>query len=376
MTDFLDHIYKILVENLTIHSKVLNKVPLTEEEISSIVYDNEKLWSRVIKSNSIYPLKEVNYELLEFHGDNVLSTIISRIILTKYNGSPLERLTPIKNYLESNEFNSKLCKKLGLDNFILYNKKIDKTEAMIADVFEAFLGVLDLIITIKYRIGGVEICASLYVNVYKDLFIEDEIIITEKTELLQQFNTSVRSDITELHNPYRVTVKIITTPEIKEFNKFLDFFSFDEFLKDNMVIGKSTKPTLKDAENTAFMKAMNFFKDKGYTKNRMKIYKMSLWQSFVKDKKTLKILNSYLVKNDFIGYLVNKQPKWSEKDNPKNGIEVITCKCDDEKCTFYQLLVSLVTHTNFKTDALIELGKLIKSKDYNIKHKRIETIDL
>lgn len=373
--EFYSHVKNILK---IINTKNVNIMdPLTEENLNNIVDKYKGIWKKCLISNSYQPDDSKNLERLEFYGDKVLSNILGRFIMSRFSNQPLEKLTPIKNYLESNNFNSESAKFLEIDKFIIYDERIDLTEALIADSFEAFLGCLDFTFTREFKIGSTEFCCKLYAHVYENVFDENKLIIADKTEITQQLKEQISFNTHEetRNGNYNITVTIRTTDKISIFNEFLKFFNINKTLKSGEILGKHTSKSKKESQNIASSNALKYLNELGYSKDRMFIYQITLWDEFIINKNIKKLLEEYLSKNNFIGYSVIKQTKWSDNNSGDEGCEIITAKINDFlECKYYQLWVGKASHNNFKTDSLTKFSKDVKYNKVQIRF--MKTIQL
>ncbi len=89
-------------------------------------------------------LKVGDYECLEFLGDSVLSSVISRYLYSRVKN--LRKMVLYKHYLAGNEVLARVSKDLGLDRFIKTGKGMNKetiiSPSVLADVFEAFIAAI------------------------------------------------------------------------------------------------------------------------------------------------------------------------------------------------------------------------------------------
>lgn len=85
-----------------------------------------------------------DYECLEFLGDSILSSVISRYLFSREK--KLRKMVLYKHYLAGNEVLARVSKNLGLDQFIKVSKGMNQetliSPSVLADVFEAFLAAI------------------------------------------------------------------------------------------------------------------------------------------------------------------------------------------------------------------------------------------
>lgn len=85
-----------------------------------------------------------SYERLEFLGDAVLGAVIAELLFQKYPFKDEGFLTKTRSKIVSRKFLTELAGKMGIQEFLQYNKKampeVNKNHAMNGDAFEALLG--------------------------------------------------------------------------------------------------------------------------------------------------------------------------------------------------------------------------------------------
>lgn len=89
-----------------------------------------------------------NYERLEWYGDVIIHSIISKYIFIRYEDEQEGFLTQLRSKLENTEMLARFCKIIGLDNYIQtmnldINEGNDKLKKQYADIFESFIAALE-----------------------------------------------------------------------------------------------------------------------------------------------------------------------------------------------------------------------------------------
>lgn len=113
------------------------------------------------------PLQQRSYERLEFLGDSVLHCIIANYIFHRYTTQDEGFMTKLRTKIENGDTLSLLSQKIGLDQYILVSRYIDKMGGrennthILEDVFEAFIGAL-------YIDGGFDVCNRFVVNMMEE----------------------------------------------------------------------------------------------------------------------------------------------------------------------------------------------------------------
>lgn len=136
-----------------------------------------KIWIKAITHESMNPAD--NYEDLEIRGDYVLKTAFSEYILHRFKNIDKETLTNMNHFYMSTEFESKLCKQIGIDKFI---QSVERTTKIQEDVIEAFFGALFQITEELSNVGQAYVnCYNLVIDMFKAEKISIETLAAPKT---------------------------------------------------------------------------------------------------------------------------------------------------------------------------------------------------
>lgn len=113
-------------------------------------------------SPTLLELQEESYERLEFYGDSVFKSIVSRYLFERYPNENEGFLTRLRTKIEDKNNLAIFSKKLGLGKFFIISKQIENMngrnlDKIHEDVFEAFMAALDLNL-------GREVCYYLITN--------------------------------------------------------------------------------------------------------------------------------------------------------------------------------------------------------------------
>jgi len=100
-------------------------------------------------SQTVYGTTARSYERLEFLGDSVLSAIVSHRIFLENPGHQEGELTRLRSNLVSSTFEAVVCRKIGLDRFVLLDGSEENAggrnrTSIITDMFEAVIGAIFL----------------------------------------------------------------------------------------------------------------------------------------------------------------------------------------------------------------------------------------
>jgi len=192
------------------------------------------------------PLQEESNERLEFLGDSVLNMTIASYLFERFPEDNEGFLTKMRTKLVNGKMLAKLCRFVGLQEFILISKQIDDNNGrdnlnILEDAFEAFIGAIYLDMGFEnaseWIIGVVE-----YHIDFAELIIENNNYKDKFFKLFQQINGY-------LPKFYEMNVKSNSTNGSK---------TFMVCIKDNngLVIGVGKGSNKKEAENDAAKNAM------------------------------------------------------------------------------------------------------------------------
>ena len=100
----------------------------------------------LIKSkNDVVPLKDINYERLEFFGDRLLSVYISDCLVCRYSDFGPGELTETRALIENRKAFSEITKKISLNKYLLISKNYElihtreRDDKILCDLFESFI---------------------------------------------------------------------------------------------------------------------------------------------------------------------------------------------------------------------------------------------
>lgn len=158
-----------------------------DKEVEPILSNNIK---------NIIPLQEISYERIEFLGDSIIRAILSEYFYDRYKKEDEGFLTKLRTKVEKGESLAKLCRAIGLNNYIIFSKYIEEkggreqNTRIQEDVFEAFIGALHID-------AGYDKCKNFLVNlIEKDVDLSDLLYNEDnyKDMLLRFFHTKKWGD--------------------------------------------------------------------------------------------------------------------------------------------------------------------------------------
>lgn len=147
---------------------------VNEKSISSVekaigyTFKDKTLIATALKHSSYD--KQDNYEKLEFLGDSVLQIVISTFLFKTHSYLQEGEMTVTRAYAVCEETLAKICKKLGIDKYIMIGmsavaSQVNKNKSVMADVFESILGAL-------YMDSGFEYVTPFIISNLNEFIVE------------------------------------------------------------------------------------------------------------------------------------------------------------------------------------------------------------
>jgi dsRNA-specific ribonuclease len=244
--------------------RVFSHANLKENYLKMLTENPESLriFQAAFTSKTVDP--ENNYELYEFIGDLEAN---NAIVWYFYESFPQLRCTKsvkifnrLKIVYVSNESFSEIADSLGFWPYIKYDRENDKEnktrEALLEDVFEAFVGATKIILTNEF--GMVGVANQIIYNFIKPIFDKKEIsfapenLYDAKTRLKELFDN--RTDANPLFVNYG-------NPKYEELSNTETVLYF---VKDKRLKFYGEGRTKQVREKNAAQKALDHLKSQGY----------------------------------------------------------------------------------------------------------------
>lgn len=146
--------------------------------------------------DKIVPLQKVSYERIEFLGDSIIRAVLSEYFYERYRKEDEGFLTKLRTKVEKGESLAKLCKIIGLHEYIIISKYIEdkggreQNAKIQEDAFEAFIGALHID-------GGYDVCKKFLINLIEKEVDLSDLLHNEdnyKDMLLQFFHVKKWGD--------------------------------------------------------------------------------------------------------------------------------------------------------------------------------------
>jgi ribonuclease-3 len=205
------------------------------------------------------PLQEESNERFEFLGDSVLSTTVANYLYQRYPEENEGFLTKMRSKLVNGHMLGDLCKKVGLDKWVIISKQIEENNGrenykILEDTFEAFICAIFLDFNKKqidlksYKSGiGFQIAEKWILNILEDKIDFAELIKQNKNykdQLIKYF----QHNYSELPTFTETNIELINNKKI-----------FTIVVKNNnQVIGTGKGDTKKIAEQVASENALKY----------------------------------------------------------------------------------------------------------------------
>lgn len=206
--------------------------------------------SKIEHPEKAMPLQKQSYERLEFLGDSIIHVVLAEYLFLRYDECDEGFMTRLRTKIESGETLSLLSTKLGLNNFVVISRYMEKNHARInnakvfEDAFESFIGAL-------YLDSGFEKTRQFIINLIES-HIDLSIMISTETnhkEKLMQYCHSKKID-----EPLYKLMDISGPENKKMFTTYA--------MCQNNIIGIGVASSKKQSEQNAAQKALDYFNNK------------------------------------------------------------------------------------------------------------------
>ena len=205
------------------------------------------------------PLQEESYERFEFLGDSVLSTTVANYLYERFPNQNEGFLTKMRSKLVNGHMLGSLCKKIGLNKWIIISKQIEENKGrenykILEDVLEAFICAIFLDFNTKkiklktFESGiGFQIAEQWIINVLEDKVDFAELIKQNKNykdQLMKYF----QHNFSNLPSFCETNIEMIKNKKI-----------FTIIVKnESQVLGTGQGDTKKGAEQIASENALKY----------------------------------------------------------------------------------------------------------------------
>ena len=307
----------------------------------------------VNNSMNIGTPSEFNYDKFEYYGDAVLGVATRKYILSRAINQPLSTYTNYYNHYISNETNAKRSKILGLDKHILMNPKLVICDGVISDVYEAFLGILELRASKVIRGSGSLVCSRIVEKIMDDtggldITFSKDPDITYVDQILVKSNSIVRNKSDDGENSkMEVMLSKDGLDVIREYGT-------PQSKKMPKILGTGIARTKDDAKLLAFKQARITLNNHGID-SRWSVEKRykAFYNLMIKFDVYRGLVNAYKSQDPNFAYLYSTNPdKWG--DDRTIGYAVITVdKRMNERIVFITSLKANKRNFKFKTYSTI-----------------------
>ena len=182
--------------------------------------------------------KNLDNERLEFLGDAFISLSVANYLYKLYPEKQEGYLTQLRSKIVSRENLNKMGSKIGLEEFIFYQKGSNNFKSLIGNAFEAIYG------AIFFDLGYVTAQKSIEEYILKPYLNIDQLIVE---------NRDYKSELLIFHQKNDSEIKFKTVKDIGT-SKEIQFVS--NVLNETKIIGKGKGSSKKIAEQNASKDAL------------------------------------------------------------------------------------------------------------------------
>lgn len=316
-------VYRKKVKNL-IENKFFEATTLNESQKKNFFSDeNMEIWERAFTHETF---SSDNYETLEFLGDRILETCISKLIYDLYPDMNQATFTQTRIYYTNKHIFRELSLKYNFNTLIRTNGIDNKSIHLLCDdVFESFFGALFLVSNSLLDKMGYIICDIITEYIFGNIIEKKKKIMegpdrTTIDQIAQKVfrNTSVTDDLYLKSTESRgiKTWSLIMSDElIEDFKKAGKDLKKLGLVGNNGVLGKVLSNNKEEARDKIYKDVSIKFEKKGINKD---------WGSKVQYNKKLNKLEEYF------------EAKYDSK-KASNMIENIKNRIKDEGYDYYIL---------------------------------------
>jgi ribonuclease-3 len=218
-----------ILKNHNIQDYQINNLPLFQKAFVHNSYCFMQEYKEYTKPDNCLPLYTKSYETLEFLGDSILGSIITKYLYNRYTIHNQNEgfLTKLKIRFICGEQLAFLSKQNNFNKFMIISKHIEdncsgrKNEHILEDIFEAFIGALYLDsnnwdIVEQFIISNIEsyidiVDLILFDNNYKDQllrYLQHNYSVHPKYETIKTNNDNFESIIYRIDNENSERIEI------------------------------------------------------------------------------------------------------------------------------------------------------------------------
>jgi hypothetical protein len=264
--------------NKTFILSVFNGVNIKDEYKQVLVTDYAlSMFQTAFTAKSIDP--QQNYEVLEFLGDSLSNSAVVAYFYNVYpqlqclSGAGVATLSRLKIKYTSSESFAKIATQLGFFPYIKCTKEelenVEKTQHLLEDVFEAFIGATYNILLKHFGRHGV--CSQIIYDFISDVFNQQKIsfnledLYDAKTRLKELFDN--RSDINVFYKTFGKPMYERRTGDGAAFGgdaESVVMYTLLYFEKDPNIRFIGVGASQANRDKSAAQQALDWFKSQGY----------------------------------------------------------------------------------------------------------------
>lgn len=218
--------------------------------------------------DGVLPLQEMSYERLEFLGDSILSTIVSRYLYERYPDQPEGFLSRVRTKIVNGKMLGHLGELVGFPKFAIISKQIEDSQGrknykIMEDIFEAFIGAIlidfqgdecDALmpknIPLKPLTGVGYYMAEMWVITIIENFLDFAELIQAKTNFKDMLVRYMQHTFQDIPRFFEISIEVRNNKKV---------FNYCVKNKTGAVLGTASGISKKDAENMSARAALEYY---------------------------------------------------------------------------------------------------------------------
>jgi ribonuclease-3 len=248
--------------------------PVVQDRGTLLKYLDAKampVWAKAFTHETYSPT--FNYEVLEYLGDKVLLTVFSKYLIKRFPQFGPGIYTELNVIYMSGITQANIARQMGLGPLVRVRGLSTASLNLEGDVFESFFGALDTVADMVVPGMGLAVCFNFIVHLFRDIQIDPSAALgAPKTQVQQMFSRFGLGSPIESEYDEGGMVRMVVTPSPSQ----LQFLNQQGITLPFSLHWEATARTKKEAEATAYARALEYLNDRGATSTWAKNLKRTL----------------------------------------------------------------------------------------------------